>query len=85
MQTESDLRPEWFGAASAVGITAGTSTPDDVIDRIDERIRALGASRCVDAPDTVPDTVTPEVEVLSTPETLVAVAPPRFRIRSSCA
>ena len=39
VQTESDLRPEWFREAEAVGITAGTSTPDDVIDRIDRRIR----------------------------------------------
>jgi len=39
VQTESDLRPEWFREAHAVGITAGTSTPDDVIDRIDRRIR----------------------------------------------
>jgi len=43
VQTESDLRPEWFAAASTVGITAGTSTPDDVIDRIDRRIRELAA------------------------------------------
>jgi len=41
VQTESDLRQEWFVSAGTVGITAGTSTPDDVIDRVDERIRAL--------------------------------------------
>lgn len=45
VQTDSDLRPEWFLAAGAVGITAGTSTPDHVIDRIDQRIRELAASR----------------------------------------
>ena len=43
IQTESDLRPEWFIAADTVGITAGTSTPDEVIDRVDQRIRALAA------------------------------------------
>jgi 4-hydroxy-3-methylbut-2-enyl diphosphate reductase len=43
IQTESDLRVEWFVAARTVGITAGTSTPDPVIDRIDQRIRQLGA------------------------------------------
>ena len=42
VQTELDLRPEWFHTAAAVGITAGTSTPDAVIDRIDQRIRAFG-------------------------------------------
>jgi 4-hydroxy-3-methylbut-2-enyl diphosphate reductase len=52
VQTESELRPEWFGAAVSVGITAGTSTPDHVIDRIDERIRELGAIWCDDASGT---------------------------------
>jgi 4-hydroxy-3-methylbut-2-enyl diphosphate reductase len=45
VQTESDLRPEWFRAVGAVGITAGTSTPDAVIDRIDRRIREFAAKR----------------------------------------
>jgi len=44
VHTESDLRPEWFRAIGAVGITAGTSTPDDVIDRIEQRIRKLAAT-----------------------------------------
>jgi 4-hydroxy-3-methylbut-2-enyl diphosphate reductase len=39
VQTEADLDPEWFLAAGTVGITAGTSTPDDVIDRVEARIR----------------------------------------------
>jgi 4-hydroxy-3-methylbut-2-enyl diphosphate reductase len=43
VQTELDLRPEWFAAAATVGITAGTSTPDQVIDRIEGRVRELGA------------------------------------------
>ena len=43
VETESDLRPEWFIAADTVGITAGTSTPDEVIDRVDQHIRALAA------------------------------------------
>jgi 4-hydroxy-3-methylbut-2-en-1-yl diphosphate reductase len=45
IQTESELRVEWFSAAHTVGITAGTSTPDPVIDRIDQRIRQLGAEQ----------------------------------------
>jgi 4-hydroxy-3-methylbut-2-enyl diphosphate reductase len=43
IQTEADLRPEWFLAARTVGITAGTSTPDDVIDRVEQHIRELAA------------------------------------------
>jgi len=41
VQTDLDLRPEWFREAQTVGITAGTSTPDEVIDRVDQRIREL--------------------------------------------
>jgi 4-hydroxy-3-methylbut-2-enyl diphosphate reductase len=37
--TDADVRPEWFDAASVVGLTAGTSTPDEVIDRVEARIR----------------------------------------------
>jgi 4-hydroxy-3-methylbut-2-enyl diphosphate reductase len=40
VQTDADLRSEWFDAANVVGLTAGTSTPDDVIDRVEARIRA---------------------------------------------
>ena len=43
VQTEADLQAEWFTAAATVGITAGTSTPDAVIDRIDLRVRELGS------------------------------------------
>jgi 4-hydroxy-3-methylbut-2-enyl diphosphate reductase len=43
VQTDADVRPEWFAAAKVVGLTAGTSTPDDVIDRIEARIRQVGA------------------------------------------
>ena len=41
IQTESDLRSEWVVGADTVGVTAGTSTPEDVIDRIERRLRAL--------------------------------------------
>jgi 4-hydroxy-3-methylbut-2-enyl diphosphate reductase len=39
VQSEADLRREWFAGAGTVGITAGTSTPDDAIDRVDQHIR----------------------------------------------
>ncbi|MGA2174733.1 MAG: 4-hydroxy-3-methylbut-2-enyl diphosphate reductase [Verrucomicrobiota bacterium] len=31
-----DLRPEWFADARAVGLTAGTSTPDEIIDAVED-------------------------------------------------
>jgi len=43
VQADADLRAEWFDAANVVGLTAGTSTPDDVIDRVEARIRQLEA------------------------------------------
>ena len=39
VQTDADVRPEWFEDAEVVGLTAGTSTPDEVIDRVEARIR----------------------------------------------
>jgi 4-hydroxy-3-methylbut-2-en-1-yl diphosphate reductase len=44
VQIEADVRPEWFDGAEVVGLTAGTSTPDDVIDRVEARVRL-----CADA------------------------------------
>jgi len=45
VQSAADLCAEWFRGASTVGITAGTSTPDDVIDRVELRIQELSAAR----------------------------------------
>ena len=41
VETASDLRAEWFLATDMVGVTAGTSTPDAVIDRVERQIRSL--------------------------------------------
>jgi 4-hydroxy-3-methylbut-2-enyl diphosphate reductase len=41
VQTDADICPEWFDAANIVGLTAGTSTPDDVIDRVEARVRSV--------------------------------------------
>ena len=42
VQTPEHLRPEWLFDAATVGITAGTSTPDDVIDAVEQAIARLG-------------------------------------------
>jgi 4-hydroxy-3-methylbut-2-enyl diphosphate reductase len=39
VQTDADLRIDWLLGAEVVGLTAGTSTPDEVIDRVEARIR----------------------------------------------
>jgi 4-hydroxy-3-methylbut-2-enyl diphosphate reductase len=45
VQTVDDLRAEWFRANDIVGITAGTSTPDAIIDTVEETIRALALNK----------------------------------------
>ena len=42
VQIDTDIRREWFGGANVVGLTAGTSTPDEVIDRVEAAIRRCG-------------------------------------------
>lgn len=41
VQSASDLREDWFQPADTVGITAGTSTPDSAIDRVESAINSL--------------------------------------------
>ena len=41
VETDADVHPEWFEGATVVGLTAGTSTPDGVIDQVEARIRAV--------------------------------------------
>ncbi len=39
VQSAADLQPEWFEAAQTVGITAGTSTPDELIEGVERWLR----------------------------------------------
>ena len=39
VQTEADLREEWFRVTDTVGITAGTSTPDGPIQKIEDWLK----------------------------------------------
>lgn len=41
IQSVQELKPEWFERAEVVGITAGTSTPDRVIDGVESALRAM--------------------------------------------
>ncbi len=43
VQTAEDLRPDWFFSAETIGLTAGTSTPDNIIIQIEQRIQELAA------------------------------------------
>jgi 4-hydroxy-3-methylbut-2-enyl diphosphate reductase len=44
VETDADVRAEWFEDAAVAGLTAGTSTPDDVIGRVEARMKL-----CADA------------------------------------
>jgi 4-hydroxy-3-methylbut-2-enyl diphosphate reductase len=55
IESEEDLRVEWFVGAATVGLTAGTSTPDPVIEAVDRRIRQLAAAPILDASHTSAD------------------------------
>ena len=43
VQAADDLRAEWFSATDTVGITAGTSTPDAMIEAVESAIRLVAA------------------------------------------
>jgi 4-hydroxy-3-methylbut-2-enyl diphosphate reductase len=45
VQTADDLRVEWLEGAGAAGITAGTSTPDEVIERVERTLREMAGQR----------------------------------------
>ncbi len=50
VETDADLRADWFHGAGVVGLTAGTSTPDAVIDRVEAGIRRSAGARAARVP-----------------------------------
>jgi 4-hydroxy-3-methylbut-2-enyl diphosphate reductase len=46
VQTAADLDSAWFDADDTVGITAGTSTPDEAIVEVESRLRTLTGVPC---------------------------------------
>ncbi len=40
----ADLKPEWFSGRGRVGLTAGASAPDILVQQVIERLRQLGAT-----------------------------------------
>ena len=46
VQTAADLQEGWFDEAGTVGITAVTSTPDSIIDEIEEALERIAAGAC---------------------------------------
>ncbi|MCA9796575.1 MAG: 4-hydroxy-3-methylbut-2-enyl diphosphate reductase, partial [Candidatus Eremiobacteraeota bacterium] len=49
IQQADQLRPEWFTGFRLVGLTAGTSTPDSVIDEVHRRLITIAAASKISA------------------------------------
>jgi 4-hydroxy-3-methylbut-2-enyl diphosphate reductase len=47
VQSAEGLRPEWFEGCEVVGITAGTSTPDVLIEAVEQRLREFHSEPAV--------------------------------------
>jgi 4-hydroxy-3-methylbut-2-enyl diphosphate reductase len=45
VQTAADLRAEWFDDEDTIGITAGTSTPDLVIDAVERWLQHINQNQ----------------------------------------
>jgi 4-hydroxy-3-methylbut-2-enyl diphosphate reductase len=43
VDSAAELRPEWFDGKIRVGLTAGASAPEVLVDEVIDRIKALGA------------------------------------------
>ncbi len=49
VETEEELRPEWFQGCTLVGVSAGASTPDWVIQGVAARLGAMAGRAALDA------------------------------------
>jgi len=45
IQSAADLQSEWFEGAGTVGLTAGTSTPDHLIDSVETELRKIAVEQ----------------------------------------
>jgi 4-hydroxy-3-methylbut-2-enyl diphosphate reductase len=45
VDSADDLRPEWIAGKRSVGVTAGASAPEILVNELIERLKALGAER----------------------------------------
>ena len=47
VQSEADLERKWLIGSDRIGLTAGTSTPDETVDAVEIRLRELMGGFCV--------------------------------------
>jgi 4-hydroxy-3-methylbut-2-enyl diphosphate reductase len=53
----SELRPEWIAGARRVGVTAGASAPENLVQEVISRLQSLGAQRVREL-DGISETIT---------------------------
>jgi 4-hydroxy-3-methylbut-2-enyl diphosphate reductase len=42
---EGAIQPEWFERIDSVGVTSGASAPEWLVERVVDRLKAMGATR----------------------------------------
>jgi len=62
-----DLRAEWFEGRPRVGLTAGASAPDDIIQQVIDGVQAFGVRSVVNLPGPQETTTFPPVRGLGRP------------------
>jgi 4-hydroxy-3-methylbut-2-enyl diphosphate reductase len=62
VERAEDVRAEWLRGVAVVGLTAGTSTPDDVIDGVERRLEQLGTSADADRSPRPPGVANPSLQ-----------------------
>jgi 4-hydroxy-3-methylbut-2-enyl diphosphate reductase len=46
IETEEDIKPEWFSGVKRLGITGGASTPDFIIDSVERYVKNFRGNTC---------------------------------------
>jgi 4-hydroxy-3-methylbut-2-enyl diphosphate reductase len=41
VETADEIQPEWFAGVQRIGVAGGASTPDDIIDKVERRVKNL--------------------------------------------
>lgn len=57
VEDERDLRPDWLAGVARIGVTAGASTPEILVERVIARLRGMGVSQVAEMAGN-PETVT---------------------------
>jgi len=65
VDTAADLRPEWVVGKARVGLSAGASAPEVLVQEVVARLRELGASLVQETPGVAETVVFPQPKGLS--------------------